>query len=476
MTDVLLKAYHSLPGPLRSVAASIRGMYLRSWRYGAETDRLVEEALERETWTPSRWKVWQEERLAYVLHRAATQVPYYREQWAARRRQGDKASWDYLENWPILEKDSVRENPRAFVADDCDVRRMFREHTSGTTGKPMTLWWSLKTVRAWYALAEARWRKWHGVTRHDRWIILGGQLVTPASQQRPPFWVLNKGLNQLYMSSYHLSPRLCKYYLDAIAQYRPVYMMGYSSAMAALAQAVLESGRQDLRLAVATSNAEPLYDYQRSAIAEAFRCPVRETYGMAEIVVHASECAAERLHLWPEVGWVEVMNNGHALPDSNSGELVCSGLFNADMPLIRYSVGDRGALADNSDRCQCGRSLPIIRSVEGRADDVIYTLDGRCIGRLDPLFKGDLPLREAQIVQEAFDCIRVRYVPTPYFRTDHESIIVQRLKARIGNVKVVMEPMAEIPRGANGKFRAVISRLSKANGQEEPSSMGQACE
>ena len=466
MNSTLMKLYNYSPASLRSVAASLRGFYLRSWRYGPETDRLVEEALERETWPLRQWRAWREERLAYVLHRAATQVPYYREQWAARRRGGDKASWEYLENWPTLEKDSVRENPHAFVAEDCNVRRMFCEHTSGTTGKPMTLWWSLRTVREWYALAEARWRKWHGVSRHDRWIMLGGQLVSPASQQRPPFWVFNKGLNQLYMSSYHLSPRLLKYYLGAIAKYRPVYMMGYSSAMAALAQAVLESGRQDLRLAVATSNAEPLYDYQRLAIAQAFKCPVRETYGMGEIVAHASECAEGRLHLWPEVGWVEVMDEGRVLADGNSGELVCTGLFNADMPLIRYRVHDRGTLAGKPDQCQCGRTLPIIGSVEGRVDDVIYTVDGRCIGRLDPLFKGDLPIREAQIIQEELDCIRVCYVPTSNFRIDYEGVIAQRLKARVGNVKVVMEPMAEIPRGSNGKFRAVVSRLSKANSRE----------
>lgn len=462
MTDILLKAYHSLPVPLRSIAASLQGFYLRSWRYGPETDRLVEEALERETWSIDRWKAWQEERLAYVLHRAATQVPYYREQWAARRRQGDRASWDYLENWPILEKDFVRENSRAFVADDCDVRKMFHEHTSGTTGKPLNLWWSQKTVREWYALAEARWRHWHGVSRHDRWIMLGGQLVIPVSQSRPPFWVWNRGMNQLYMSAYHLSPRFSKYYLDAIERYRPTYMMGYSSAMATLAQMVLESGRQDLRLTVATSNAEPLYDYQRQAIAEAFKSPVRETYGMCEIVVHASECAADRLHLWPEVGWVEVMDHGRVLKNGNSGELVCTGLFNADMPLIRYRVGDRGALAAQLNECQCGRTLSVIASIEGRTDDVIYTTDGRCIGRLDPIFKGDLPIREAQVVQDTLDCIRVRYVPTPDFKTNHEGIIVQRLMARVGNVKVVMEPMREIPRGANGKFRAVVSRLSKA--------------
>lgn len=464
MTDFLLRAYLSLPSPLRSVAASLRGGYLRSWRYGPETDGLVQEAFDRESWTPDQWKTWREERLAYVLHRAATQVPYYREHWAARRRGGDKTSWEHLENWPILEKDSVRENPRAFVAEDCDVRSMFCEHTSGTTGKPMILWWSRKTVREWYALAEARWRKWNGVSRHDHWIMLGGQLVIPVNQQKPPFWVFNKGLNQLYMSSYHLSPRFFNYYIQAIADYSPTHIIGYPSSISTLARAILESGRQDLRLAVASTNAEPLYDYQRSAIAEAFKCPVRETYGMSEIVVHASECAAERLHLWPEVGWVEVMDDSRVLPEGSSGELVCTGLFNADMPLIRYRVGDRGVLASKLDKCECGRSLPVITSVEGRADDVLCTVDGRRIGRLDPLFKGDLPIHEAQIIQDALDCIRVRYVPTADFKTHHERVIAQRLKARMGDVRVVMEPMDEIPRGANGKFRAVVSRISKTNG------------
>ncbi|MGQ9698831.1 MAG: hypothetical protein ACUVRO_12665 [Armatimonadota bacterium] len=69
--------YRHLPYPLRVLAVSALGYYLRWWRYGPETERLVEEALERETWSPERWKAWQGERLAYVLHRARHRVPYY---------------------------------------------------------------------------------------------------------------------------------------------------------------------------------------------------------------------------------------------------------------------------------------------------------------------------------------------------------------------------------------------------------------
>jgi len=338
---------------------------------------------------------------------------------------------------------------------------MFHEHTSGTTGKPISVWLSRDTVRNWYALNEARVRKWNSVSRHDRWAMIGGQLVTPVNERRPPFWIWSNSLNQLYMSSYHLAPDLIRFYLDAMSHYRVTYLSGYSSSLYALALGALELGRKDMYMTIAFTSAEPLHQYQRDAITQAFHCSVRETYGMTEIVAAASECANGRKHLWPEAGWVEVVENDKSLPVGTSGELICTGLLNADMPLIRYRNGDRGVLARDQGTCQCGRTLPVVESIDGRTDDLLYTMDGRQIGRLDPIFKADLPIREAQIIQEALDCVRVRYVPTSEFKIGHENMIIQRLQARMGAVKVVMEPLVEVPRDANGKFRAVISKLMK---------------
>jgi len=454
-----LNFYHHLPPPLRSWAATFRGVYLRAWRYGLDHEHLVSEALERDTWSAERWKSWREERLAYVLDRAATQVPYYRKQWAERRRKGEKASWEVWENWPVLEKEPLRSNPKAFVADDCDVDRMFHEHTSGTTGKSLDLWWSKETVREWYAIWEARCRRWYGVSRHDRWAILGGQLVTPVEQRQPPFWVWNHALNQLYMSSFHLAPDLIPAYLDALVSHNIRYIWGYTSSLYALAQKALRLARSDLQMAIAITNAEPVYDYQRETIEQSFQCPVRETYGSAEITTAASDCEHGNLHLWPEVGLTEVFRNGHRKPLGETGELVCTGLLNADMPLIRYRVGDTGALASPDKTCPCGRSLPLLSGVEGRVDDVLYTTDGRYISRLDPVFKAHLPVREAQIIQEELDRVRVRYVPAPDYTPEAGVSIIERLQARMGSIEVVLEEVAEVPREPNGKFRAVISKV-----------------
>lgn len=454
-----LKFYHRLPYPLKTITASLRGYYLTMWRYGTETEAEIEQALSRERWSSEQWKVWKEERLAYILNRAVSKVPYYRDLWSERRRKGNRESWDVLGNWPILEKEAIRKNPRAFIADDCDPNKMFHEHTSGTSGKPIDLWWSRNTTRKWYALFETRCLRWHGLDRKDRWAILGGQLVTPVSRKQPPFWVWNAAMNQLYMSSYHLSKESAKYYLAEMDKRRINYLLGYASSLYALAQEAIREGIRPSNIEVALTNAEPLYKYQREVIEEAFGCPVRETYGMAEIVAAASECEKGSMHLWPEVGIVEISNDGLDFEQGNAtGEIIATGLINEDMPLIRYAVGDRAVINERIG-CKCGRCLPLIQDIEGRTDDVIYTRDGRRIGRLDPVFKSRLPFVEVQIIQETFDVIRLLYVPDTGFTNETEKIIVQRLRDRLGPIQVIFESVLSIPRGPNGKFRAVISKL-----------------
>lgn len=472
----LLKIYHRLPYSAKVLVAGARGRYLNRWRYGAETEPMVAEFLAHDRWSDEQWRDWREERLAMILRRAAADVPYYREQWARRRAAGDTSSPEVLANWPILTKEEVRKSPRAFLADDCDPKAMYYEHTSGTSGKPLHIWLSKATVREWFALFEARSRRWYGVSRADRWAILGGQLVAPVDRERPPFWVWNSGLNQLYLSAYHLTPANIAAYLEALKKHEVRYLLGYPSGLYRLAQQVIESGMPAPRLAVAIGNAEPLLDHQRAVIAAAFGCPVRETYGMAEIAAAAGECEMGRLHAWPEAGHIEIVSDtaDEPVPVGEAGRLIATGLMNRDMPLVRYETGDRAALGEGA--CACGRTLLILKGIEGRVDDVVITRDGRHIGRLDPVFKADIPIREAQLIQEELDLIRVLYVPTDAYTPQDGEMLAQRIRDRTGDdMRVVLEAVDAVPRTANGKFRAVISRVSVhdvAQGATGPQAVG----
>ena len=452
--------YRRLPAPFQTLAAGVRGYQLQRRRYGKETEALVEQALERDTWDAARWKPYREERLAALLHHAATRVPYYREQWARRRRDGDRASWELLANWPILSKNAVRETPHAFIAEGAD--RQYETSTSGTTAMPLRLFQSRETLVAWYAVFEARIRRWHGVSLRDRWAHLGGQRVIPGPRSKPPYWVWNPAMNQLYMSTYHIRLDAAEAYVEALRRYRIRYLLGYASALYALAGAIRERGLQAPQMAVVFSNAEAFYPFQRDLLARVFQCPVRDTWGQAEIVSGGSECPSGSMHFWPEVGETEWLRDGIDEPvgPGEPGRMISTGFLNRGMPLVRYEGGDRSTLASPDARCACGRGLPLIGSLDGRQADIILTPDGVPIGGLDLIFHPGIPMRQGQIIQEDLLRFRVKVVPAPGYTNKHSEEMSRGIRNVLGDrVEVLVETVESIPRTAAGKFLLQVSLL-----------------
>jgi len=156
---------------------------------------------------------------------------------------------------------------------------------------------------------------------------------------------------------------------------------------------------------------------------------------------------------------LEVMSDtsNDLVPDGMVGRLICTGMTNRDMPLIRYEVGDRGAVSPESG-CECGRTLPILERIEGRVADNIVTADGRRIFWLNPVFY-DLPIQEAQIIQETENDLRVRVVAGANYAEEHSQEIRERLRKRVGDMNIVVDLVDSIPRSANGKFRPVINKV-----------------
>jgi phenylacetate-CoA ligase len=458
VADGVVGLYHRAPYRLRVAVASARGAQLTRLRYGPETDGLVQAALDRDRWPVERLQAWQDERLATVLAHAHRAVPAHRARWAERRRAGRGGDPTVLADWPVLSKAAVRAAGATLRADTA-TGRLWEEHTSGSTGTPVHVWQTRAAVRGWYALIEARLRRWNGVDRNDRWAMVGGQLVVRPGSQSPPWWVWNAGQHQLYLSALDIAPRTAAAYADAIRDHRVRYLHGYPSAMHALATSIERAGAVAPQLAVALSNAEPLLDHQRAAIERVFGCPVRDTYGMTELVAGASECEAGSLHLWPEAGVVEIVDDDdRPCPPGTAGRVLCTGLLNDAMPLVRYEVGDRAALG--AEPCACGRTLPVLAAIEGRLDDVVVGVDGRLVGRLDHVFKADVPIAEAQIVQHALGEFEIRVVPASGWDEGHGRALAGRLRDRVGDANVTITVVDALERGANGKLRAVISAVA----------------
>jgi phenylacetate-CoA ligase len=460
-----LDLYYSLPYPFKIIGASLYGYRLRSLRYGKDTEKLVEETLERDTWSKEKWQSWREERLAYILDLAATSVPYYINQWQARRRNGDRASWDILENWPKLDKAVVRENPRQFVSDKSAGKPLFIDHTGGTTGKPTLIYMGRKVALQWSAIYEARIRRWLGLTYKDRWGIFGGQKVISLEQKQPPFWVWNQGLHQVYFSIFHIKRENAKAYIDALKHYSPNYLIVYPSALSLLSRFILQDHLPPPQLKAIISNSERLTTQYKNLIEDAFNCPVTDTYGMAEMSSAANTCSQGIMHYWPETGYMEIYDpKSNQFSINNQTGLFCmTSLLNEDMPLIRYVNGDAGNLPQWLSACKCGRSLPVMGQIQGRSNDLILTQDGRELYILDSLFNG-LPLIEAQLIQKDMNMFDVKVVADKgYDRSTVTGVICSRLIKYLGEIKINVISVNEIEKDINGKFRPFISQIHKTN-------------
>jgi phenylacetate-CoA ligase len=460
MASLQQQIYWRSPYFLKRWLASANARRQDRERYGPAYDRHVADAMEHGRWTAERHAEHQRKALRELISQAATRTPYYRRVFAeAGIDAGRIRTLEDLRRLPILEKQVVRSDPLSLVDETLDPRDLMKLHTSGTTGTPLELYRDAGVNAAAFAYLDARWHSVAGVCRRrDRSVSIGGHSVAEPGRNRPPFWVYNSHWRQLYVSSYHLSPRFLGAYVAALREFNGVYIEGYPSSVYAIARYIVEKDLPPVPFRACFTTAEALFDYQREAIRAAFGCRTYSQYGCGEMAVFAAECREGSMHLSPEFGIVEVVGeDGRQLPPGATGQFLCTGLINRVQFFIRYRLGDVGSLRPG--HCRCGSSLPMLGHVEGRADAVLITRDGRRIGRLDPVFKDARHLVEAQIVQDDWDAVRVRIVPGEGYTESDGRQVAENLRQRLGSGTVRIEIVEHIKRTPAGKFQAVVCNL-----------------
>ena len=464
MTALTEKIYFKAPYVLKKQFASAHAAKLDRSCFGPEYRRIASEIERRNHWSSQQFRNYQVRQLITLLHHAVHNVPYYRQAYKTTRAQPDKINHlDDITRLPILEREIVRSDPVSLLDETLNPKKLIKLHTSGTTGTPLTLFrniWLNSAARAYF---DVRCRALAGVKRKQNpSVSIGGHIVTDPNRTTPPFWVLNKRWKQLYMSSYHLAPDFLGSYIDEIRTFQPDYIEGYPSSVYALARFILENNLPAIPLKACFTTAETLFTHQRHAIRKAFACDTWDQYGCGEMAVFAAQCPHGAMHLSPEYGIVEVLDqNDQPLPTGQTGQLVCTSLINRVQPFIRYRLGDVGSLSDQS--CLCQSPLPILAQIQGRMDDTLVTQDGKQIGRLDPVFKNTAGIIEAQIVQNDYHRFLIRVVPDKQYNQRHADTLIDNLARRTGQADIRIELVDKIERTAAGKFKAVICNVPRQN-------------
>ena len=444
----------------RDVFATAKGVVLNRQRYGAHYRAAVPQVRERSGWTPAQISEYQTRRLRHVVEIAGRHVPYYRELF---QRLGISArdirdSHD-LRHLPILEKDAVRANPLQFLDERLSPEALLEDTTTGTTGTPIRVLMTRKIQQAHYAYFEARCRQVAGLQygKHP-FATFGVRRVVSLKRQKAPFWCYNFAGNQLYMSVYHLAPQYLRHYCQELKRRPYQALIGFPSALSALAQYALDENIHDLKIPIAITSGEILQPRQRSKIEQAFGSRVFDQFGCAEMAVFASEGPCRRMHVSLDYGIVEIVNGkDEPVAPGQTGELICTGLVNDAQVFLRYRLGDMVSLDEG--RCECGSMFPVFSSLDGRAAHAIILADGRKLFRMSAI-DADVPsVKEYQIVQEAIGIFTFNVVPAENFCDADKQKLIANLIANVGPADVRIQLVDQIVRGRGGKFASILSNV-----------------
>lgn len=462
MSSVTEKVYARLPLPAQHAALSGFGYLWRRRRLGGRFEEYRAGFVERERWGVEESRRWQAARLQQLLAIAWT-APGSRER---LRRAGinertlSRATPADLASLPPLRKDEVRKAPESFCPQGRPSRSHLAWHTSGSTGTPLTVWYSRDDSRRALALRDARYRASAGVGYSLPRATFGGRMVEPDPDSRGPYHRYNAAERQVYFSPYHLGPRSVDQYVDALERHGTRWLTGYATTIHLLARLALERGLAIPRLDAVVTTGEPVTSELRADVQTAFGCRVTEEYGLVEQACFAVECERGSLHVWPDAAVVELLDE-HDRPCAAGevGEIVGTGLIREAQPFIRYRTGDLAAWRES---CGCGRETPVFDKIEGRVDDVIVTPDGRRVTRLSTVPQGLPGVAAMQIVQESNDLLNVNVLADGDVPFDVANEIRRRLQVRLGTgMEIDVNRVAELERTPRGKVRLVISRASQ---------------
>ena len=419
-------------------------------------------ALERsQTLPPAELAALQLANLKAFLADIGTHVPFYTARFAAAGFDpAAMSSVADLARLPVLTKADIRAHGEALKSDKAGP--LTRYNTGGSSGEPLIFYMGL--ARKSHDVA-AKWRatRWWGVDIGDPELVVWGSPIELGAQDRVR-QLRDAVMRSHLLPAFEMSPANLDRFVAQIRAARPAMLFGYPSSLALIARHARARGiaMDQLGIRVVFVTSEKLYDDQRADISAVFGAPVANGYGARDAGFIAHQCPVGSLHLSAEDIVVETLRpDGSAAGIGQPGEITVTHLATNDFPFVRYRTGDIGVLGD--ELCACGRTLPVLRSVEGRTTDFVVARDGTVMHGLALIYTlRDLPgVERFRIEQLSLDETRVLVVAGAAFDAAAEARIQRDFKARLGaDVTVRVERVDEIPAEASGKFRYVVSRVA----------------
>jgi len=349
---------------------------------------------------------------------------------------------------PKLTKQIILEHPSDFIsqAPEHNTKQLIKLNTSGSSGTPLTLFTTHEARKINYMFYQHALNEFGCHYRSKSTTFAGRILYKTLGKSPARYDYFNK---TQYLSSYFISLETIDSYIFALNKWQPEFIDAYPSA---LLEICTLARQKNLSLTfspkVVLTSSETLTSEVRAIIESFFAAPVLDHYGCTEMAISAFSSGGK--YFAPADYSVIELEPAF----DNLYSVITTGLLNFGMPLLRYEIGDlvSKSFADSNY---------IFDSIEGRADDVIVTPEGKRIGRMDPAFKGIKGIEMAQIIQENINEIAVLIVLSKEQSQDFDNILlIKNIKTRTSeSIQVTIKYVDTIAKEKNGKFKSVISKI-----------------
>lgn len=358
-----------------------------------------------------------------------------------------------LDGLPLMTKTDLAESLDEIVVKS-HLSGATRKTTGGSTGQPVTL---LKNPDALARERAATYRayEWAGVEPGAPQGRFWG--VPHTSSRRLYYAIADIVANRRRFSAFNFNEETLNRYFLQLVKFRPKYLYGYVSMLHQFARFVHETKRRIPNSVVGViTTSEVLTDGVRSQLKSWLGVPVFNEYGCGEVGSIAHECEHGRLHIMAENLIVEIIDE--AGRPAKQGEIVVTDLHNMTTPLIRYRLGDFATIQPGV--CECGRGLPCIEKIHGRAYDMVQTPSGlkvhpeSIIYVFEMLKEQGLPISQFQVEQVSRDLLVIRLVGN--VDASMEAQVAELLRRYVSSeFRLEFQRVSSLARERSGKLRLV---------------------
>jgi len=411
---------------------------------------------------------WQGRRVRAMVEHAYRHVPFYCvEMRRLGLRPADFRTAADLARLPVVDSRLLADNPEDFRAGDFASRPGLEIESSGTSGRSKRLRYDARAL--FLALV-------HGHRQRIVYSAFTGRLFGYREVDLMRTGGVSTQIRRFYEAHSWIPSRIDlkrgtvppgdASFPDTVAtlnELRPDVIISYGSYVGAFLREVVRAGAKLHHPRLVVYGADEMAEADRRLIEAELHIPVISIYQAAEALRIGFQCELRRgFHLSLDAVAVRVVDErGAEVRPGGTGHLVISNLTNRATVLLNYRLGD--VVTVGREACPCGRTLPTIEGIRGRADDLLRLGDGRMMHgsvALEPL-RAAPGVQQVQIVQRGADRFLLRAVPRPAASpTQNTAALVAAFRARVGQgVMVDVEWVDAIQPGPNGKVSAVISEI-----------------